>query len=432
MRGSADLHVALSEILLEHDDLDGARRHLEESSALGAGAGLPQHPYRWRAATAGLRRADGDLAGAIELLDDAERVVNTDFSPAVRPIAARRARIQIADGDVGAARRWATERGLTPDDELTYVREYEHVTLARTLLAEGAVADALELLTRLLAAAEAGARAGTAIEVLVLLALAHHAEGDDATAVRSLGEALVRGEPEGYVRVFLDERPALDPLLRHADLDGTAADVARRLLDAGPTEASPTDAGSTARRRSEQPGARRAGAPAHRPQRARHRPRAVRVAQHPADPHQEHLLQARRRQSARGGAPRRRARHLGDRTRQSPRRSPHLAMCTHPVRPYGPFVTTDDRTPDPHRGAPTADHGTTQHYEIRVRGHLGSRWATWFDGLELSHEDDGTTVISGPVTDQAALHGLIQKLRDVGLPLISLVPVPTHPRGTSR
>ena len=59
-------------------------------------------------------------------------------------------------------------------------------------------------------------------------------------------------------------------------------------------------------------------------------------------------------------------------------------------------------------------------YEIRVKGHLGSRWSNWFDGLTVTNEADGTTVISGSVIDQAALHGLLQKLRDVGIPLISL------------
>jgi hypothetical protein len=59
-------------------------------------------------------------------------------------------------------------------------------------------------------------------------------------------------------------------------------------------------------------------------------------------------------------------------------------------------------------------------YEIRLKGHLEPRWTTWFDGLNLATESDGTTIISGPVIDQAALHGLLQKVRDVGLPLLSV------------
>jgi hypothetical protein len=59
-------------------------------------------------------------------------------------------------------------------------------------------------------------------------------------------------------------------------------------------------------------------------------------------------------------------------------------------------------------------------YEIRLKGHLDSRWAAWFDGLAITRGNDGTTVIHGPVADQAALHGLLQKTRDLGLPLISV------------
>lgn len=62
-------------------------------------------------------------------------------------------------------------------------------------------------------------------------------------------------------------------------------------------------------------------------------------------------------------------------------------------------------------------------YEIRLKGRLDPRWSAWFDGLSLTTEDDGTTVISGPVADQAALHGLLQKLRDLGMPLVSLTEV---------
>ena len=66
--------------------------------------------------------------------------------------------------------------------------------------------------------------------------------------------------------------------------------------------------------------------------------------------------------------------------------------------------------------------------EIRLRGHLETRWAAWFDGMTLSHERDGSTVLSGPVVDQAALHGLLQKVRDIGLPLVSVSYVESHGR----
>ena len=78
--------------------------------------------------------------------------------------------------------------------------------------------------------------------------------------------------------------------------------------------------------------------------------------------------------------------------------------------------------------APPDDQDTLEHYEIRLKGHLDGRWAAWFDGLSLTHEGDGITVIHGPVVDQAALHGLLRKVRDVGLPLVSVTHVePDHP-----
>ena len=97
----------------------------------------------------------------------------------------------------------------------------------------------------------------------------------------------------------------------------------------------------------------------------------------------------------------------------------------HQVGSYGPSVTADSRSTDTAGGGSSADHTRTQQYEIRVKGHLASRWAAWFDGLSLTNEDDGITVLRGPVVDQAALHGLLQKLRDVGIPLVSLSQLPT-------
>jgi hypothetical protein len=76
----------------------------------------------------------------------------------------------------------------------------------------------------------------------------------------------------------------------------------------------------------------------------------------------------------------------------------------------------------------TGPHHSPGRYEIRLSGHLDSRWAAWFDGLRLTNESDGTTIIHGPVVDQAALHGLLQKVRDLGLPLISVTQVePAQP-----
>jgi hypothetical protein len=98
-------------------------------------------------------------------------------------------------------------------------------------------------------------------------------------------------------------------------------------------------------------------------------------------------------------------------------------MCAHQVRPYVHLVSTDARNHELTNSQPGDDDAAAPRYEIRVKGHLGSRWASWFDGMNLTAEDDGTTVIRGPVVDQAALHGLLQSLRDLGITLLSLIPL---------
>ena len=79
---------------------------------------------------------------------------------------------------------------------------------------------------------------------------------------------------------------------------------------------------------------------------------------------------------------------------------------------------------------PKSDPGQPVIYEIRVKGHLGHQWTDWFEGLAVTLEDDGNTLLTGPVVDQAALHGLLKKVRDFGLPLVSVIPAQfnqTHP-----
>ena len=70
---------------------------------------------------------------------------------------------------------------------------------------------------------------------------------------------------------------------------------------------------------------------------------------------------------------------------------------------------------------PSPDPGQPAVYEIRIKGHLGPEWADWFEGLGITLEDNGDTLLTGPVVDQAALHGLLKKVRDLGMPLISAV-----------
>ena len=237
LRGMADMHAGISEIYRERDDLPAATRHLLTSQELGEHTGLPQHRYRLRVAMARVAEAEGNLAGALDLLDEAERLYVSDFFPNVRPVPALKARVWIAQGRLGDALGWAREQGLSADDDLSYLREFEHITLARVLLArhEGedagrAVPEAAQLLARLLLAAEEGQRTGRVIEILVLRALAHQALGDIPAALAALERALTLAEPEDYVRVFVDEGQPMTSLLRAATKQGIRRDYARRLL----------------------------------------------------------------------------------------------------------------------------------------------------------------------------------------------------------
>jgi LuxR family maltose regulon positive regulatory protein len=239
LRGTADMYVGMSELHRERDDLPAATRQLLRSQELGEHTGLPQNRYRWRVAMARVREAEGDLGGALDLLNEAERLYVGDFFPNVRPVPALKARFRVAQGELGEALGWARERGLSVADDLSYLREFEHITLARVLLArytaeraERPIQEATRLLERLLRAAEQGRRTGSVIEILVLQALTHQARDDLHAALASLRRALTLAEPESYVRIFADEGPPMASLLRAAAKLRIAPSYVRRLLAA--------------------------------------------------------------------------------------------------------------------------------------------------------------------------------------------------------
>ena len=239
LRGTADVYMGLSDLHRERNDLDAATQHLLKARALGEHAGFPQNRYRWPLAMAQIRWAQGDLDGALELLNQAERLYSRTFSPDARPIPALKARLWAGQGRLSDALAWARERGLSVDDELSYLREFEHITLARVLLAgyraepaARALLEATGLLDRLLKAAEGGGRMGSVIEILALRAQARHMQADIPGALAALARALALAEPEGYVRLFLDEGPPMADLLESAAKKGTAPDYVRQLLTA--------------------------------------------------------------------------------------------------------------------------------------------------------------------------------------------------------
>jgi LuxR family transcriptional regulator, maltose regulon positive regulatory protein len=246
-RATADLHVGLAELDRELDDLPSAEEHLERARVLGERASITENRHHWYVVLAQVRAALGDYDAATSLLDQAETLYRHGFYPDVRPIAAMKARIQIAAGDLSSAGAWAEDRGISVDEKPDYLREYEHLTLARLLLAQhradqhtdGAASaspavEVLDLLDRLLAAAAKAGRDGSVREIRVLQALAHHARGDLPQALAALRRSLLdTPEPDGYVRLYLDEAAPMLALLHHAAgaPDPALQAHARRLLE---------------------------------------------------------------------------------------------------------------------------------------------------------------------------------------------------------
>ncbi len=215
----SDLHRGLSELLCEQNDLEAAEQSLltaQQMGEIGATTGWPQ---RLCTAQSRLKASQGDLTQALACLEEAERqyVQNPLPDP---PIAALKARIWIRQGRLIEAFSWVREQKLSPEDELSFIREFEHLTLARALIArykadqvEDDLRAALGLLERLLQAAEAGGRNGSVIEILILQALAYQAQGDQLCALAPLERALSLAGPEGYARIFVDEGEAMRVLI---------------------------------------------------------------------------------------------------------------------------------------------------------------------------------------------------------------------------
>ncbi len=227
LSSTGDLHVGLADGLREQGDLDGAAEHLEVARKLGDRASLVENRHRWYTATAALLQARGDLDGTIAMLDEAEPLYRPGYFPDVRPIASTRARAWILQGRLDDARAWARGRHVhppAPTGQPSYLAEYDQLTLARLLVAEGSAREALGLLDRVLDDARAAGRDGSLVEARLVRSLAHHADGDADAAAADLAVALVAGVPAGYCRLFLDEgRPMAELLARGAR--AAAADV---------------------------------------------------------------------------------------------------------------------------------------------------------------------------------------------------------------
>jgi LuxR family maltose regulon positive regulatory protein len=221
----ADYYFILGELLREWNELARAEPLLERGMAVDQGAMTAEAEMILRGylALARLQQARGRGAQALQTLDAfAHLARRRGFAPALLGrVAAVRAQLALAQGDLAAAVRWAEQSGLSAADEPSYAREHDHLILARVRIAQGRVrptgpylAEALSLLGRLEAAAEPNGRMRGMLEALVLRALALQVQGDPRGACAALVRALALAEPEGFIRLFLDEGAPMVAILR--------------------------------------------------------------------------------------------------------------------------------------------------------------------------------------------------------------------------
>ncbi len=237
--GEAILHVGLGELYFEQGDQARTEEHLQQAEDLAGHAWSPVAETRLYTLKARIEAGQGEFETALDLLNQAEQVADQAGRSDLHSLAALRTRVWLRQGRSAQALAWVRERRLSADDDCSYRTESEQITLARIRIAEyesgraeQAIHEAIDLLARLLQEAEAGGRDGSVIELLVLQALAYHAQNDIHAASRALMRALAMAQPHGYVRVFADEGRPMHTLLAECLTQGADPTYVTQLLAA--------------------------------------------------------------------------------------------------------------------------------------------------------------------------------------------------------
>jgi LuxR family maltose regulon positive regulatory protein len=225
--------VQLGEIFFERHDLGAAHDHALEGVNLMQGWERPYEMARGCTTLATILQAQEDADGARQALQRAEaiRSQHPNYPKLSSLVSSCRTSLCLAEKGPDEAARLATDMQLGQAGALIF-REQEQIVLARVLVAQQQWEEVLPLLARMAGEAEAGSRFGRLIEILALQAVARHAQGDTAGAWTALETALTMGEPEGYVRVFVEQGAPMAGLLQRAAARGTAAEYVSRLLAA--------------------------------------------------------------------------------------------------------------------------------------------------------------------------------------------------------
>lgn len=241
--GTEDIYTARSELNRQFGNLDKALNDLERSKELGEKIDLPDWQARWKIAKSLIKFSLGDYEESVKMLDEAEDLYVRTPVPVVRPISAMKARVWIKQGEIDRALDWIQDMGLSVEDELSYMREFEHITLARTLIAHyksakhtRSIEDGMKLIERLSVAAKNGHRTGSLIEILIIKSIAHQAQANTPLALESLKLALNFAEPLGFFQIFIDEGSEMAALLYRVLAQDVAPQFTQRLLAAFPAQ----------------------------------------------------------------------------------------------------------------------------------------------------------------------------------------------------
>jgi LuxR family maltose regulon positive regulatory protein len=210
---TAHHHLGLALLYRELGNAEECAQHWQKAEELGQRTTIADWPHRWHVAQARVKASEGDFDAALDLLDEAQRVYVKSTVPDLRPVEALKAQVYLRQGRLSKAQAWVRARGLAVNDDLSYLREFEYLTLARILMAASSNRQASELLERLRQAAEAQDRMGSVLEILLTQALAYRAQGDTMAAFAALERGLALAQPEGYLRLFVDEGEVMRSLI---------------------------------------------------------------------------------------------------------------------------------------------------------------------------------------------------------------------------
>lgn len=224
-------------IYLEQGNLELAEQYIIKSESAGRKASISNWSYFWYITQAQFKVLRGDITDALDMLHNAQKYFVRTPLPDINPLSAQIARLWIKQGRLTEVKKWVDNQNLGIDDEMVYMREYGHITLARYLIAEylhnddsSYISGADKLLERLLQAAKDGGRITCVIEILILQAISLNAQNRQPAALEKLRQAIQTGQPQHFARVFINEGAPMVELLLKVKASGIVSCYIKEIL----------------------------------------------------------------------------------------------------------------------------------------------------------------------------------------------------------